>query len=156
MFEERPAQYGTLNRPLSQDLTKALEEARGVNCFYTHQADAINAFWNGKHVVASTSTASGKSIIYQVPHSSGSPGGGCLCLCSISKVPVLTALEDDKDSTAIFIYPTKVYVVELDADFPIHTGWNIYVSFYLGPRSGPKDFSSAASCSMRLFTAVAS
>ena len=110
MFEERPAQYGKLNRPLSQDLTQALEEARGVTSFYTHQADAINALWNGKHVVASTSTASGKSIIYQVPVPSLE---GCgLCSYSIYKVPVLTALEDDKESTAIFIYPTKVYVAE--------------------------------------------
>ncbi|KAF8323509.1 P-loop containing nucleoside triphosphate hydrolase protein [Cantharellus anzutake] len=87
IFEERAAQNKTLSKPLSQDLAQALRELRGVNGFYAHQADAINAFWAGRHVVVSTSTASGKSLIYQVP--------------------ILTALENDNEATAIFIYPTK-------------------------------------------------
>lgn len=57
---------GKLDRSLSDSVTHALEAARGVTGFYSHQAAAINSIWSGKHVIVSTSTASGKSIIYQV------------------------------------------------------------------------------------------
>lgn len=54
---------------------------------YSHQAKAINDLWDKKHVIVSTSTASGKSLIYQVP--------------------VLDALEKDPDTKALYIFPTK-------------------------------------------------
>lgn len=57
---------GKLDRSLSRSVMHALEAARGVTGFYSHQAAAINSIWSGKHVIVSTSTASGKSIIYQV------------------------------------------------------------------------------------------
>ncbi|KAF9511370.1 hypothetical protein BS47DRAFT_1298934 [Hydnum rufescens UP504] len=87
VFDDREARWGTLDRALSQNIVEALHVARGVTGFYTHQAEAINGFWQGRHVIVSTSTASGKSIIYQVP--------------------ILSALEEDHEATAIFIYPTK-------------------------------------------------
>lgn len=64
-----------------------LKSSQNVTRFYTHQTAAINALRDDKHVIVSTGTASGKSIIYQVP--------------------LLNFLEEDKDSTAIFIFPTK-------------------------------------------------
>jgi DEAD/DEAH box helicase domain-containing protein len=54
---------------------------------YSHQAKAINDLWNKKHVIVSTSTASGKSLIYQLP--------------------VLHALERDPNVKALYIFPTK-------------------------------------------------
>jgi len=54
---------------------------------YSHQAKAINDLWNNKHVIVSTSTASGKSLIYQLP--------------------VIDALEKDQDVKALYIFPTK-------------------------------------------------
>jgi DEAD/DEAH box helicase domain-containing protein len=54
---------------------------------YSHQAKAINDLWDKNHVIVSTSTASGKSLIYQVP--------------------VLDALERDPDVKALYIFPTK-------------------------------------------------
>ncbi|CCM03863.1 uncharacterized protein FIBRA_06013 [Fibroporia radiculosa] len=78
---------GCLNSPLSNSIQQALCDARKITSLYTHQVAAINFLSRGKSVIVSTSTASGKSVIYQVP--------------------LLRFLEDDPNSTAIFIYPTK-------------------------------------------------
>lgn len=84
---EHPAQYGTLSRLLSPSLQSSLETSRGITNLYSHQADAINALWSSHNVIVSTSTASGKSLIYQLP--------------------VLDALERDRDVRALYIFPTK-------------------------------------------------
>ncbi|KAG9018344.1 hypothetical protein FRB93_000047 [Tulasnella sp. JGI-2019a] len=78
---------GQLSQPLSKSITDGLRDAINVTRFFTHQTAAINALRANKHVIVSTGTASGKSIIYQVP--------------------LLTFLEGDRESTAIFIFPTK-------------------------------------------------
>ena len=62
----RRAWYGKLARSLPRQLQKALERT-GVGEFYVHQADAINAIRRGEHVVVATPTASGKTLIYNVP-----------------------------------------------------------------------------------------
>lgn len=78
---------GDLSRSISAELTDALYSARGISRVYSHQAKAINDLWNNKHVIVSTSTASGKSLIYQLP--------------------VIDALEKDQDVKALYIFPTK-------------------------------------------------
>jgi DEAD/DEAH box helicase domain-containing protein len=55
-----------LDLPLSHRISEAIFKARNVQSLYSHQASAINAIRRGRHVVVSTSTASGKSMIYQV------------------------------------------------------------------------------------------
>jgi DEAD/DEAH box helicase domain-containing protein len=65
----------------------ALYSTRGISRVYSHQAKAINDLWNNKHVIVSTSTASGKSLIYQLP--------------------VIDGLEKDQDVKALYIFPTK-------------------------------------------------
>jgi DEAD/DEAH box helicase domain-containing protein len=87
VFEPQEAVYGDLNFLLSQDLVNALYNARGITRFYAHQAEAINALHEGYHVVVATSTSSGKSLIYQLP--------------------VLHALEQDHNTRAMYIFPTK-------------------------------------------------
>lgn len=57
---------GFLDEPLSQSITQSLRNSRTVTSFYTHQAEAVNSIFQKKHVIVSTSTASGKSLIYQV------------------------------------------------------------------------------------------
>lgn len=57
---------GELSRPLPEEVKLALESSRKVTNLYLHQTNAINALWENKHVIVSTSTASGKSVIYQV------------------------------------------------------------------------------------------
>ncbi|KAI9097197.1 hypothetical protein DFS34DRAFT_620801 [Phlyctochytrium arcticum] len=80
-------QCGRLDEPLSADLKQALKRASSIDELYTHQSDAINHIGNGHHVVVSTATSSGKSLIYQIP--------------------VLRGLELDSSLRAIYIFPTK-------------------------------------------------
>jgi superfamily II DNA/RNA helicase len=57
---------GDLDDSLSDSVRQALKNSRRITRLYTHQAAAINAIARGKNVIVSTSTASGKSAIYQV------------------------------------------------------------------------------------------
>ncbi|KAI1815356.1 hypothetical protein GGS20DRAFT_341718 [Poronia punctata] len=87
VFDAQEASYGELDFLLSQDMVNALYNAKGIVEFYAHQAEAINSLHAGRDVVVSTSTSSGKSLIYQLP--------------------VLHALEQDPDTRAMYIFPTK-------------------------------------------------
>ncbi|PWW74307.1 P-loop containing nucleoside triphosphate hydrolase protein, partial [Tuber magnatum] len=61
------ATFGDLKFLLSQALVNALYTAYNVTRLYTHQVEAINNLYDGHNVIVSTSTSSGKSLIYQVP-----------------------------------------------------------------------------------------
>ncbi|KAH7133476.1 hypothetical protein EDB81DRAFT_659170 [Dactylonectria macrodidyma] len=87
VFEPQEAIFGDLQFLLSQNLVNALYNAKGITQFFAHQSEALNSLYEGKNVVVSTSTSSGKSLIYQLP--------------------VLYALENDYNSRAIYIFPTK-------------------------------------------------
>ncbi|UKZ73468.1 hypothetical protein TrVFT333_001115 [Trichoderma virens FT-333] len=87
VFEPQSPNYGGLKFLLSQDLVNALYNAKQITQFYTHQAEAINKLHEGQNIVISTSTSSGKSLIYQLP--------------------ILHALERDTNSRALYIFPTK-------------------------------------------------
>ncbi|KAH8424565.1 ATP-dependent 3'-5' DNA helicase [Aspergillus melleus] len=87
VFEAQPAIYGDLTFPLSQNLVNALYNTKGITQLYSHQAEAINHLYEGHHVIVSTSTSSGKSLIYQVP--------------------MLHELEKDHASRGLYIFPTK-------------------------------------------------
>ncbi|KAF7322689.1 hypothetical protein HMN09_00047700 [Mycena chlorophos] len=85
--EAKAVQTGSLDFVLSETITNALRDSRKITSFYAHQAAALNAVDRGKHVIVSTSTATGKSVTYQVP--------------------VLRFLEANPSATALFVYPTK-------------------------------------------------
>ncbi|KAH0608695.1 uncharacterized protein H6S33_001829 [Morchella sextelata] len=87
IFPPQEAIFGDLTFQLSQDLVNALYTAHNITKLYSHQAEAINNLHDGHHVIVSTSTSSGKSLIYQVP--------------------VLHELEKDPETRAMFIFPTK-------------------------------------------------
>ncbi|KAK1962153.1 DEAD/DEAH box helicase [Colletotrichum sublineola] len=87
VFEPQEPVYGYLNFLLSQDLVNALYNSKGITQFFAHQTEAINGLLEGQHVVVSTSTSSGKSLIYQLP--------------------VIHALEKDWNTRAMYIFPTK-------------------------------------------------
>ncbi|KAL6234614.1 hypothetical protein BDW75DRAFT_231007 [Aspergillus navahoensis] len=87
VFDAQPAIYGDLKFVLSQDLVNALYNTKGITRLYTHQAEAINHLHDGQNVIVSTSTSSGKSLIYQVP--------------------MLHELEQDSNSRGMYIFPTK-------------------------------------------------
>src|SRR4051812_41049377 len=65
-YPPRAARYGDLERPLPEPLRTTLAAA-GIDRFYTHQAEAINRVRRGEDVTVVTSTASGKTLCYNVP-----------------------------------------------------------------------------------------
>ncbi|EXJ55340.1 DEAD/DEAH box helicase domain-containing protein [Cladophialophora yegresii CBS 114405] len=87
VFDPQPAIYGDLSFPLSQNLVNALYNCKNITKLYSHQAEAINNLHDGHHVIVSTSTSSGKSLIYQIP--------------------MLHELEKDPESRGMYIFPTK-------------------------------------------------
>ncbi|KAJ5215752.1 uncharacterized protein N7498_002159 [Penicillium cinerascens] len=87
VFDAQEPIYGDLSFQLSQDLVNALYNTRGITQLYSHQAEAINNLYDGHHVIVSTSTSSGKSLIYQIP--------------------MLHELEKDHESRGMYIFPTK-------------------------------------------------
>ncbi len=68
--------------PLKQVLTES-----GIENFYTHQARAVNLVRKGRSVVTATPTASGKSLIYNIP--------------------VLESIINDPASRALYLFPLK-------------------------------------------------
>ncbi|KAJ2869298.1 ATP-dependent 3'-5' DNA helicase [Coemansia erecta] len=82
------AAYADPTAPIDARIWTALRQARSIERLYSHQAQAIDCVLGRKHhVVVSTATASGKSVIYQVP--------------------VLQSLLDDPHATALLVFPTK-------------------------------------------------
>jgi DEAD/DEAH box helicase domain-containing protein len=84
--EGRAARFGELAEPLPPDLAAALA-ATGIDRFFTHQVEAIDAVRSGLNVLVATPTASGKSLVFAVP-------------------AMEAALSGD-GATSLFIYPTK-------------------------------------------------
>lgn len=87
VFDAQDPIYGDLSFQLSQDLVNALYNTRGITQLYSHQAEAINNLYDGHNVIVSTSTSSGKSLIYQIP--------------------MLHEMEKDHESRGMYIFPTK-------------------------------------------------
>jgi DEAD/DEAH box helicase domain-containing protein len=79
------AKYSVLKEPLKIRLQRWLD----INNIklWKHQADAINSIRDGKNTVIVTSTASGKSLCYNLP--------------------VLQSILEEPKTTAIYIFPTK-------------------------------------------------
>jgi len=70
-----PARYGTLDPPLPAPLAAALARG-GVARLWSHQTEAIAAVRRGEHVLVTTPTASGKSLVFQVPPIEEALAGG--------------------------------------------------------------------------------
>jgi len=62
----REASYGSLEKPLHPQLESALEKLHLLP-LYSHQAKAINHILEGKNVIISTPSASGKTLCYNLP-----------------------------------------------------------------------------------------
>ena len=84
-----PAQDGVNRDPgreLPPDLRAALAHL-GIRQLYSHQAKALDALNAGRHILVATPTASGKTLIYNVP--------------------VISALLQDPESRALYLFPLK-------------------------------------------------
>ncbi|KAH3673719.1 hypothetical protein WICPIJ_009701 [Wickerhamomyces pijperi] len=93
ILPQRLAKYEELKFELSQSLVSALN----INGFYKHQAEALNAIHAGENVIITTSTSSGKSLIYQIP--------------------VLQNLDSSETNTAMYIFPTKALAQDQKRSF---------------------------------------
>ncbi|CCE63237.1 hypothetical protein TPHA_0E01420 [Tetrapisispora phaffii CBS 4417] len=82
-IESKHSQFENLNFNISEQVLNSLPHKK----FYTHQADAINAINNGENVIITTSTSSGKSLIYQLS--------------------TIDFLLKKPNSTFLYIFPTK-------------------------------------------------
>jgi DEAD/DEAH box helicase domain-containing protein len=82
----RPAQTAGLPRDLQPKLAAALAR-RGVTSLYSHQAEAYAVAREGRNLIVTTGTASGKTLAFNLP--------------------VLDTLAADPRSRALYVYPTK-------------------------------------------------
>ncbi|MDP8238410.1 MAG: DEAD/DEAH box helicase [Candidatus Hatepunaea meridiana] len=82
----QPARYAVPASSVPDNIDRALKKS-GIMKLYSHQAEAINLIRSGHHLVAITPTASGKSLLYNLP--------------------VIEKLANDKDAHALYIFPLK-------------------------------------------------
>ncbi|KJE94233.1 helicase superfamily protein [Capsaspora owczarzaki ATCC 30864] len=82
----RPAQVKPLTINLHPAMRAALVE-RGFDSLYSHQVEALEALWKGQHAIVSTSTSSGKSLIYNAT--------------------AINAALMNRQALALYLFPTK-------------------------------------------------
>ncbi len=84
-IDEREPSYDDVNHILNAKLREYLDSQKIR--LYSHQAKAIDLALDGKNVIITTPTASGKTLAFNVP--------------------VFEALLNDKKATALYLYPMK-------------------------------------------------
>ncbi len=85
-LEALPARLVPFPDVLDARLRAALH-ARGIESFYTHQAESLERVLGGEHVVVVTPTATGKTLCFNAP--------------------ILHAVLRDPSCRALYLYPTK-------------------------------------------------
>ena len=95
--------YAPTRLPWPAAISRALEQ-RGINGLYSHQALATDHIRAGHSIVAATPTASGKSLIYNLP--------------------VLDRYLRDRDARALYLFPLKALAQDqLGAFNALVEGW---------------------------------
>jgi len=82
----REANCAELDKPLTSSLQDCLN-GHGLLPLYTHQAEAVNNARQGKNVIVATSSASGKTLCYNIA--------------------VVEAILTEQGSRALYLFPTK-------------------------------------------------
>ncbi|SCU86898.1 LAMI_0D03994g1_1 [Lachancea mirantina] len=95
LMAKRAPKFGDLDFRMSPEVLQVIEHDR----FYSHQAEALNAIHRGEHVIITTSTSSGKSLIYQLS--------------------AMDALLKDPESTFMYIFPTKALAQDQKRSFQL-------------------------------------
>lgn len=90
------AVFGTLHRPLPKAVELLLQQ-RGLAALYSHQVAAMDRIRAGQSVVVATPTASGKSLIYNIP--------------------VVEHCLRDPDARALYLFPLKALAQDQRAAF---------------------------------------
>lgn len=81
----KDAEFADIN--INDNGLKGVLKNRGIKKFYTHQAEGINLIRQGHNVVIMTPTASGKSLIYNIP--------------------VIESILQNPETKALYIFPLK-------------------------------------------------
>ncbi len=66
LLPESPAAFAEPAVPLPEELIRIMKDS-GISVLYRHQAEAIDHIRAGRHTVVATPTASGKTLIYNLP-----------------------------------------------------------------------------------------
>ena len=80
---------------------RAVFEAEGATELWAHQAEGLRLVHDGRHVVVSTGTASGKSLVFQVPALEALSGGRSG-----------SALHGHRSPTVLYLAPTKALAAD--------------------------------------------
>ncbi len=83
---QRPPRFGSPEGGLSPELSRALK-ALSIRSLYSHQAEAIGRIRAGENIVVATPTASGKTLIYNIP--------------------VIEKFMEQPESRALYLFPLK-------------------------------------------------
>ncbi|HHD11915.1 MAG TPA: DEAD/DEAH box helicase, partial [Deltaproteobacteria bacterium] len=86
VLEPAPAEFSELKDGLNPLLEDALKR-QGIERLYTHQCEAIERIRDGRNVVVMTPTASGKTLVYNIP--------------------VIESILEDSSTHALYIFPLK-------------------------------------------------
>jgi len=86
VLEAKEPRYAQPTRPWSRAIARTLE-GLGLNALYSHQAKATDLIRAGRDVVVTTPTASGKTLIYNLP--------------------LLERFLQDPDARALYLFPLK-------------------------------------------------
>ena len=86
VIADQPSRFAEPSEPLPRELSEALSHI-GIERLYTHQVEALEAVRAGRNVAVVTPTASGKTLVYNLP--------------------VLEAALADKTTKALYIFPLK-------------------------------------------------
>ena len=86
ILEGQAASFATPTTPWTKPVNAALRES-GITSLYRHQVEAISHIREGRHVVVATPTASGKTLVYNLP--------------------VLERIAQDAACRALYLFPLK-------------------------------------------------
>ena len=86
ILSDRPARLSKTKLPWPEPVRHIIA-SQGIRDLYRHQAHAVDLIRSGRHVVVATPTASGKTLIYNLP--------------------VLENIFKNPDSKALYIFPLK-------------------------------------------------
>jgi DEAD/DEAH box helicase domain-containing protein len=86
LLPQRKASWGKPQKPWPADIQNILTHL-SIDRLYKHQAKALDCIRSGKNIVAATPTASGKSLIYNLP--------------------VIENIIENPDARALYIFPLK-------------------------------------------------
>jgi len=91
-----PSRFGDLDPLLPEPIRRGLAES-GVDRLWSHQAEGVAAIREGRDLLVTTPTASGKSLIFHLP--------------------VLEAIHEARPGRALFLYPLKALAQDQKAKF---------------------------------------